>query len=127
MHAGLADVLDPTFDRIGSPPPKIDILAQVGTGERRVEVSNSELATTFYFLIIVGYYLRQLEVSPLKIAVPGSLHGLVDAVSSGGSFLQAHDCFTFPLPFLKACSRKSPGGGGVTAAGMGGQLEHHPL
>ncbi len=32
------------------------------TGDRRVEVSNSELATTFYFLIVVGYFLRQLEV-----------------------------------------------------------------
>ncbi len=45
---------------------KVCATPQVGTEDRRVEVSNSELATTFYFLIIVGYYLRQLEVSLLS-------------------------------------------------------------
>lgn len=34
----------------------------IGTEERRVEARNPELATTFYVLIVVGYYLRQLEV-----------------------------------------------------------------
>lgn len=34
----------------------------IGREERRVEARNPELASSFYLLIIVGYYLRQLEV-----------------------------------------------------------------
>ena len=38
----------------------------IGSEERRVEARNPELASTFYTLIIVGYYLRQLEVQFLS-------------------------------------------------------------
>ena len=48
----------------------------IGTEERRVEARNPELASTFYTLIIVGYYLRQLEVHFQDNALFGLMHCL---------------------------------------------------
>lgn len=47
----------------------------IGSEERRVEARNPELASTFYTLIIVGYYLRQLEVfsSESRILAPSMI------------------------------------------------------
>lgn len=38
----------------------------ISSGGRKVELSNQELARIFYFLLVVGYHIRQLEVSPLR-------------------------------------------------------------
>lgn len=35
----------------------------IGSDGRKVEVSNQELARIFYFLLVVGYNIRQLEAS----------------------------------------------------------------
>ena len=34
----------------------------IGTGGRKVEANHQELARIFYFLLVVGYHIRQLEV-----------------------------------------------------------------